>query len=182
MSEAARERLFFAIWPSAAERAAMTAAAARLALDERSQCVGAEDYHMTVAFVGEVAAPRLEAVRRIGASAAGSRCRLHFDAYEYWPKPQVVVAAARTIPPSLERLWRELHARLAVLGLALEPKPLRPHVTLVRKMHDAPSLPEMAVCTWEALALCLVRSARSRTMPAYTVVEHWRLLDEMPPD
>lgn len=182
MSEATRERLFFAIWPSAAERAAMTAAGARLAVAERSQCVAPEEYHATIAFVGEVAASRLEVVRRIGASAAGSRCSLHFDAYEYWPKPQVVVAAARTIPPSLERLWRELHVRLAALGLALEPKRLRPHVTLVRKVHDTPSLPAMPVCTWEARALCLVRSARGRAVPAYTVVEHWRLLDEMPPD
>ncbi|HSN34046.1 MAG TPA: RNA 2',3'-cyclic phosphodiesterase, partial [Ideonella sp.] len=140
MSAAPAERLFFALWPSEAERARMVEAAARLAPDERSRRVPPEEYHLTIAFVGEVAAARIEAVRRIGATSAGARCTVRFDAYEYWPKPEVVVAAARTAPPALERLWRELHERLAAQGLALDPKRLRPHVTLLRGVRDAPPL------------------------------------------
>jgi len=181
MSEASPERLFFAIWPSEAERAAMRAAAARLVLDERSRRVGAEEFHVTVAFVGAVAAARRDELRRIGAGCARGPCRLQFDAYEYWPKPQVVVAAARQIPPSLERLWRRLHERLATAGFALDPKRLRPHVTLARSVGDAPpSLPAPPACVWDALELCLVHSARGRAASAYTVVGRWPLLDEPP--
>lgn len=180
MSAAPGERLFFALWPSDGERERMVAAAARLALGEPARRVVPEEYHLTVAFIGQVAAARIEAVRNIGAATAAARFALRFDAYEYWPKPEVVVAAARSVPPALERLWRDLHARLAADGFALDPKRLRPHVTLARGVRDAPALPAIPECRWDALALCLVRSAHGRGVPAYTVVDRWSLLDETP--
>ena len=181
MNAAAVERLFFALWPSAAERSAMAAVAARLELDPRIRRIAAEEYHVTVAFVGEVAVARLEALTEIGAASARGPCTLQFDAYEYWPKPEVVVAAARQIPASLERLWRVLHERLGAIGCALDPKRLRPHVTLARGVADAPDLPPPPACAWNVADLCLVRSARGRTTPAYTVLARWPLLDEPAP-
>ncbi|MDE2296504.1 MAG: RNA 2',3'-cyclic phosphodiesterase [Gammaproteobacteria bacterium] len=178
MSAAAVERLFFAVWPTEAQRAAMADVAARLALDPRVRRIAAEEYHVTVAFVGEVPAARIDALIAIGAASARGLCTLQFDAYEYWPKPEVVVAAARQIPASLERLWRTLHERLGAIGCALDPKRLRPHVTLARGVADAPALPSPPACAWQVAELCLMRSARGRATPAYTVVARWPLLDE----
>ena len=172
------ERLFFAVWPSDAERAAMVAVAARLELDPRVRRIPAEEYHVTVAFVGEVPAERIDAVSAIGARVARGPCTLRFDAYEYWPKPEVVVAAAQQIPAHLERLWAALHEQLGAIGCALDPKRLRPHVTLARGVADTPALPSPPACAWNATELCLMRSARGRTTPAYTVLARWPLLDE----
>ena len=181
MSAAAVERLFFAVWPSEAERAAMAEFAARLALDPRVRRIPAEEYHVTVAFVGEVPAARVDALLGIGAASARGACTLRFDGYEYWPKPEVVVAAARQVPERLERLWHILHERLAAIGCALDPKRLRPHVTLARGVADAPALPSPPACAWTVADLCLMRSARDRTTPAYTVLARWPLLDEPAP-
>jgi RNA 2',3'-cyclic 3'-phosphodiesterase len=174
------ERLFYALWPSEAERARTAQAAARLALGAPARGVLAEDYHVTLAFVGGVAPARLDRLRAVGAASGGRPGALCFDAYEFWPKPEVVVAAARAIPPALERLWRDVHARLAAAGFALAPKPLRPHVTLLRAVRAPPAWPPFEPFAWEARELCLVRSERGGARTAYTVVDRWPLLDEPP--
>lgn len=181
MNEAAPQRLFFAITPDQAERARLGALALRLPLDQNARRVAAEDYHLTVAFVGEATAAQCEILRRIGAASRCPAFGLHFDAYEYWPKPEVVVVTARNVPAALQGLWRDLHARLAEAGFALDPKRLRPHMTLARGVRTAPALPALPPSTGvdcEARALCLLRSARERGPPAYTVVDHWPLLYE----
>lgn len=180
MNPEAIERLFFALWPTEAERERLGSLAERLALLEPARRVAPQEYHVTVAFVGEVMASRVQALRRLGAVLGGGPCALHFDAYEYWPKPQVIVAVARQIPPALEAMWRELHTHLAAQGLALDPKRLRPHVTLIRGVRAAPVLAQMPGCDWAGRALCLVRSARGQGPCAYTVVDEWSLLDATP--
>lgn len=173
-------RLFFALWPAAAERALAAGAAERLTLAAPARRVAAADYHVTIAFVGETDPAGLARLRAVGQSVGGARCTLAFDAYEYWPKPQVVVAAARSIPGEVEALWRQLHQRLAEAGFALQPKRLRPHVTLARKVTPAPLLEALAPFQWQARALSLVHSLGGAACPAYTVLDTWPLLDEMP--
>ena len=116
-------RLFFAAWPDAETRESLRAAGGALELDEGSRRVPAENYHLTLAFIGEVPAARVAAMRYIGESQRGAQATLRFDGYEYWPKAQVVVAAASECPVPLEALCRSLHAGLAQHGVALDPKP-----------------------------------------------------------
>jgi len=180
MSAAPQPRLFFALWPTRLERARMAAAAAPFALEASARRVAVENYHMTVAFVGEVDELQAARLRRVAALSRAARFSVRFDAFEYWPKPQVVVAAAREIPPALAELWQDLHSRLAAVGFSLEPKRLRPHVSLAGKVAAAPLLPPMAACAWQAEELCLLRSASAAERGAYTVVDRWPLLDAPP--
>jgi 2'-5' RNA ligase len=103
---------------------------------------------------------------------------LVFDAYDYWPKPEVVVAAARTIPSVLDQLWRELHGALALRQWALDPKRLRPHVTLARKVSQAPVLQAFSAVEWTVSKFSLLRSDMRGSGPVYTVVDTWPLLDD----
>jgi len=120
----------------------------------------------------------LPALLSIGAEIRAARFQLSFEALEYWPKPEVVVAAARSIPPALQALWDDLHARLAKCEFALAPKRLRPHVTLARKISQAPVPAVMSPLLWEVSNFSLVRSHLGGTHPAYTVVDTWPLLDK----
>jgi 2'-5' RNA ligase len=171
-------RVFFALWPSAEVREAMARLAATRDAGPRASPVPAENYHATIAFVGSVPAARLPALRRIGAETRMARFALRFEALEYWPKPEVVVAAVRTIPAALQALWDDLHARLAAHDFELAPKRLRPHVTLARKVTQAPVPTVMSPLHWEASDFSLVRSLVGGAHSAYTVVETWPLLDE----
>jgi 2'-5' RNA ligase len=172
-------RLFFALWPDEPVRSALAAvAAAALPLAAAARAVPRENYHLTVALVGEVPADSLERVRRIGREMRAAEFDVNFNAYEYWPKPEVVVAAAHSIPAPLQSLWADLHQALAEDGIGLRVKKLRPHVTLAHHIAEAPPLPPLRPFTWPARALCLVRSATGAPAPVYTVVDTWSLLDK----
>lgn len=176
--DAARLRMFYALWPGSETRTLIAAAAQAIACGASARLVPAENYHLTIAFVGEVPEQQLPILRQIGASLGAASCTLRFDAYEYWPKPEVLVAAAREIPASLENCWRALHQNLASRGFALDPKRLRPHVTLARKVTQAPVSTPMSRFAWCARDFCLMRSSGGATQPVYTVVDTWPLLDE----
>ena len=171
-------RLFFAVLPPVDVRNGIAAAALRLPLEAGSALVPPENYHMTLAFVGEVPAAQLATVREIGAWQRASGFTVRFDAYEYWPEAAVLVAAAREIPSSLACLWVRLHAGLASYQLALNPPLLRPHVTIARKVSQAPVLQAMSAFVWRAQTFSLMQSSRSGAQPIYTVLDTWPLLDE----
>jgi 2'-5' RNA ligase len=174
--DTSKVRLFFAVVPDPTTRAHMAAAAESMQLGSEGRVVPRTNYHMTLAFVGELAAPLIPTLRQIGSAQRAATFSLRFDAYEYWPKPEVMVAAARTIPTELERLWRQLHRDLAGHQWALDPKRLRPHVTLARKVSQAPVLQAMSAFDWLVRDFSLMRSDTSGVQSAYTVVDTWPLL------
>ena len=171
-------RMFFALWPGSETRERLTLAACALDCGAAARAVPADAYHLTLAFVGEVPSRRFADLQQIGRDQRASTVRLRIDAYEYWPKPEVAVVAARQIPAPLERLWASLHACLAQAGFELQPKRLRPHVTLARKVAQAPVPATMSPFEWTANEFHLVRSTTGAEHSVYTVVDTWPLLDE----
>jgi 2'-5' RNA ligase len=168
-------RLFFALWPDTDTRARIVSAAEALRLAGEARLVPRENFHMTLAFVGEVATPQLAVLQQIGRVQRASGCTLTIDAYEYWAEPQVVVAVAREPPTALV----ELCTRLA-LNLNRRQPSLHAHVTLARKVAQAPVLQAMSPFHWSARSFSLVRSDTSGARSVYTVVDTWPLLDERP--
>ncbi len=175
-------RLFFAGLPDRHVEAQLSTAAGHLALCDGARPVPLQNYHLTLVFVGAVPPGDVEKVQRVGSAQRGSFCGIVFDAFEYWPKPEVVVAAARIIPPPLESLWCGLHRDLSRLDLALQPKRLRPHVTLAHGVSQEPAFPAFpGGCCWNLERFSLMRSERRGAERVYTVVDTWPLLDEIPP-
>ena len=164
-------RAFFAVFPDGETRLRLAAAVQTLTLDEESRRVPSESYHMTLAFIGEASAGFTAALRNIGAAQRAPVFTLRFDGFEYWPKPSVVVARA-SCPAALEDLRRALCAQLARCSVMLDDRPFRPHVTVARKVPQAPVLQAMSEITWTAHAFQLVRSDRSPAGAVYTVVDY----------
>jgi 2'-5' RNA ligase len=135
--------------------------------------VDAKNYHVTLAFLGEVAESRLAVLRQVGGSLQGPRCTIALDSLEFWPQSQVVVAAAQETPPGLLGLWTELHD-----STGLPRARLRAHVTLARKVAQPPVVQAMSPILWRATRFSLVRSETGGAESAYTVVDTWPLLDE----
>jgi 2'-5' RNA ligase len=175
-------RLFFAVLPDCATRDRIAAAAAAafesLPVGATARAVMHSNYHVTLAFVGEVPGSQVPILRAIGGAQRIRRFALRFDAYEYWPKPEVVVAAARVVPEEMQRCWQQLHQGLAVHRWALAAKRLRPHVTLARKLSQAPVLQAMPAFDWPVREFCLMRSDTGGAQSAYTVIDTWPLLDK----
>ena len=182
-------RLFFALWPDVDERAHTAKAAAALSLAGGVRFVPCENYHLTLAFVGEVEESRLELLRQIGREQRSTACTVPFHGYEYWPHSRVVVAVASEMPSALLDLWATLHRDLArqpaldshrdrVSPRAPPHAGLRGHVTLVRKVAQPPVLNAMPPFVWSARAFSLIRSEIGGAQSVYTVVDTWQLLDE----
>jgi RNA 2',3'-cyclic 3'-phosphodiesterase len=166
-------RLFFALWPDADAAAQLASAIDKLALKTPSCVVKPGNYHVTLAFLGEVPNSQLAQWQQIGRTLRAPRCTIEFNALEYWAEPKVVAAVAQEPPAALLELWDQLR-EVADLPL-LE---LRVHVTLARKVAQAPVLQAMSAFAWHANSVSLVRSETGGAESAYTVVDTWPLLYE----
>jgi 2'-5' RNA ligase len=136
VSRPAALRLFLALWPDAAVRRRIAAhAAAWAALPVARGRMAPEDWHVTLHYIGSVAADRVPAV----AEALEVRCEpfeLVLDRPRTWPRGLAVVEAA-TIPVPLTALHEALAQSLRRLALPVEERRFRPHVTLARHAGDA---------------------------------------------
>jgi RNA 2',3'-cyclic 3'-phosphodiesterase len=173
-------RLFFAALPGPDVRRHLESAADALRLPLDARRIPAENLHMTVAFAGEVSQAQAAALRAAGARGRPPAFAVSFSGYEYWHKSEVIVAAASDCPSQLLDLHRGLRAEFERLGLAREPMAFRAHVTLARKVTQAPVLKAMSSFCWRVQALHLVHSSPSAAGSVYTVVDTWPLLDNEP--
>jgi len=170
-------RLFFAAFPGTEICRRIVSASVAIGLPKEARLVPPDNYHMTIAFVGEASREVAVALRMIGAAV---RCRpfeVCFDAFEYWQRPEVVVAVASVRPPILLELHRALHAEIGRLGLHADPVAFRAHITLARKVTQPSVFKSMSKISWRVRDFQLVRSARSAQGSVYTVVDGWSLLD-----
>ena len=166
-------RLFFALWPDAEAAARLAGIAAELTVHAPGRRVHPKNHHVTLAFLGEVPDSQVAMLQQVAESVRAHRFTVAFDLLEYWPQSQVVAAVARNSPPGLLRLAAQLQA-----ATELAPQRLRAHVTLARKMTQAPVLQAMSTIGWDAVSFSLVRSDTGGAESAYTVLDTWPLLDE----
>jgi 2'-5' RNA ligase len=168
--------LFYALWPDVRVREHLARAAAALPLAGDARRIPSDNFHLTLAFIGEVAASQLPALQRIGGTQRAPECAISFDEYEYWSEPQVVAAVVRECPAALSELSSALHRALSRSG-----GPLRAHVTLARKVAQAPVLQALSPIQWNVRSFSLVSSDTRGAHSVYTVVDTWPLLYEQPP-
>jgi RNA 2',3'-cyclic 3'-phosphodiesterase len=97
----------------------------------------AENLHLTLKFLGEVPAERVEQIAQ-ACRAAAQTCApllLTTQGTGFFPdarRPRVVWAGLSGAVPDLLALQRQLAERLVPLGFPREDKPFRPHLTLGR--------------------------------------------------
>jgi 2'-5' RNA ligase len=134
-------RAFVAINLPSAVRIGMWEAAEPLrAGDFPFRWVRPESLHLTVKFLGQVAAGR-EAEIIAGLVEAGRGTRVFnvsiggFGAFPSPKRPRVVWVGLEGVP-ALEMLQHRVEQEMESLGFALEGRPFRPHITLGRVRRD----------------------------------------------
>ncbi|MCU0974873.1 MAG: RNA 2',3'-cyclic phosphodiesterase [Steroidobacteraceae bacterium] len=169
-------RLFFALWPDPPIREALVHATRKAVRHCGGRPVPQDNLHATLAFLGPVAEASLETVLAGGSAAAreGRPFALRVEDLDFWPKPQVLVATAAT-PPEAEALAERLWRAVEPLGIPRDPRPLRLHVTLARKVRTpAPGLAVHPV-DWAVASLALVESVTDPAGARYTPLAQWPL-------
>ena len=166
-------RLFFALWPDGEIVREFEAVSNLSKLEGGARRVPAGNFHLTLAFIGEVSDQKLAVLQQIGQSVRVSRFTVVCDCLEYWPQPRAIVTTVRNAPAALLALSARLQE-----AVDLPQTPLRAHVTLARKVVQAPVLPAMSPIYWRVTQFSLIRSQTSGAASAYTVVDTWPLLYE----
>jgi RNA 2',3'-cyclic 3'-phosphodiesterase len=171
-------RLFFALWPTDAVRAQLAAAAQPHAALGR--VIPARNLHVTVVFLGAVAAQRVAGVQETASVVQkltfDGKFLLHLDAMEIWRRSNLICLTAKQAPPQLLTLVERLRAGLRERGFGLrEHETFRPHVTLVRDIARAAAVAAVAPVQWPVDSLALVESKVGQRGSEYTVLEEWRL-------
>lgn len=168
-------RLFYALWLPPAVASALHRRAVALTAQGGGRPMRAETLHLTLAFLGDVDAARVDQLAAIGqrVAAGAAAFPLHLDRHGHWAHNRIDWVGCATVPPTLVALVADLRAALAAAGFPVEARPFVPHVTIVRKrtsgaLPDAPP----AHCL-QVGELCLVESLRGAEGARYVDLGRW---------
>jgi len=169
-------RVFFALWPAAAERDQLAAWQKPLQHLCGGRTMRGETLHNTLVFIGDVEQPRLEALQLAAKEVNGKAFELCFDVARYWGHNHIVYAAPDEIPQHLAQLADALEQRLRAHHFKFDRREYKPHVTLLRnaKWTDAP-LPGMRPVYWQIKDFALVQSVLQDGLTRYQVLAKFPL-------
>ena len=151
-------RLFFAIWPTEDAAIELSRIAHELARRLDGRATPQEKIHLTLAFLGDIDPPRVEAALAAGAAAGGRPFTLVLDRLGAFRNARVAWAGASMAEPALLALQGSLAVALGVRGFELEERPFRPHVTLVRRAARSLHEEGMDAVAWRVGDFALMRT------------------------
>lgn len=135
--------------------------------------VPADNYHITLAFLGAVSAPSLPDIVQVARSVRFLPFTLELDRLGYWPRSEVEWLAPSRVPMQLADLVDNLWNKLGAMGFRHDAGQYRPHVTLSRGAQQAAGNRPVDSITWHASSFVLVESRPGKTHPVYTVLEQF---------
>lgn len=170
-------RVFFALWPDAGARDALWALARDTAAQARGRAPPAGNLHVTLAFLGDVAAARLAALDAIGPAVAAAvpPFTLTLDRVGAFGDGRIAWAGASAPPRDLERLALSLTDALAKEGFPTERRAFHPHVTLARHCRRRAGTGNVAPIAWRVERITLNASELSPRGPRYRELGAWPL-------
>ncbi|RYU58991.1 RNA 2',3'-cyclic phosphodiesterase [Methylolobus aquaticus] len=171
----ARHRVFYALWPSDGVRAALEASVRELAQHAQARWVRAENFHITLRFLGSVSPAQLEYLCHQREPDAAS-FTLQLNQLRYRRRRQLLWMEPSVVPSA----WGELEAslRAALDRGSANPEALAPipHVTLGRKVClTVPFPPATPTIIWPVESVVLVESTLRPSGSEYCVLRRWRL-------
>ena len=152
---AATRKLFYALWPNDAERAALAALQAGV----RGRPTPCARLHITLAFLGQQPVDTVPMLLAILDELILPPLRLEIDCYGYFARPRIAWAGMTQVPSPLLELQADLVRRLEAAGIsAATHGSFKPHVTLARESREAPDATPFAPVTWQVDRAVLVES------------------------
>ena len=177
MSDAARRRLFFALYPDAELRKALHEVARRHLTGAQGRLVAVDNIHLTLAFLGPVDEATRHCAEDVAAGLAGDPFEVVLERLGHWPRPRVLWSAPGSVPAELTRLVEALHEGLALCGVALERRRFRPHLTLARKVARSVETSMHPPLHWRVDHWVLMESRTLSDGVRYEALASWALTD-----
>jgi 2'-5' RNA ligase len=144
--------------------------------------VPAQNFHLTLAFLGDVPASRArelgEIAARLAAAAACGPITIVLDGIDYWRKPEILCATSTAAPHEAALLSATLKRALTESGFAPDLKPFRVHATLARKVRRVTRDRRMPAVEWRFKDFRLIESRTAPRGSLYSTREIF-VLDEL---
>ena len=170
-----RRRLFFSLWPSDACRAQLESATSAIAHASGGRIIPPRNFHVTLLFLGEVLASRIDAVQQLAGAITGvPRFDLRFDRVEAWPGSNVLCLTTSETPSTVIELADQLRYCLRGEQFRWGEQEFRPHVTLVRDLPRLRATESIEPLCWNVNEFVLVES-RPGNGSTYSVIGRWPL-------
>lgn len=170
-------RLFFALVPDDAVRAAIQASAKELAIKMQPQgkkSIPPENYHLTMQFLGDVNPEQEATIRRAAQYIDGRPVSLTLNVARSFPESGTWWIGPNEAPPELKELRAELSKICSKAGIPGDRARFAPHVTLM-KVKESLTPTVITPIQWDITDFALLHSIQGATGSVYTVVERWPL-------
>ncbi len=182
MTDRQPNRLFFALWPDDATRAACDAAARRLRarLQPGGRPERPERLHATLLFLGDDVPPEQEAAAlQAAAGVQATPFTLTLDRAGSFPRRRSLwwLGCRRPAAEAID-LHDGLRAALRSAGVAYDLKAFTPHVSILRDAQKSLAATPIDPIAWPVTGFALVRSLLHVQPAQYHVVSHWPLTME----
>lgn len=174
-SAADSQRLFFALWPDDALRHTLYKETRHAVRASGGKPVPAENFHITLAFLGHLDADGAAAARAAADATQVEPFDLVFDRPGFWPDARVVWLAPASVPETGSRFAAKLRQALRTHGVAVDFRPFLPHVTLARKVSKPGNLGTVRPIRWPVREFVLVHSLSGRHGSEYRPLVSWPL-------
>ncbi len=177
-------RLFFALWPDAATRAAayQTAQDLRAKHQTKGYLVKPERYHITLHFLGDYVPAEIEtAALQAAGQVKAAPFTLKLDRAGCFRNRQIPCwLGPWETPPGMTALYQQLHAALTAAQITPERLRFAPHLTIIRDAkRPVPHTPITPV-VWEIREFVLIRSLLQKQPAEYAVLARYSLAPGAP--
>ena len=172
-SKRAMARTFFALWPDREAQQAMLRHGRDIHRLTGGTLARVESIHLTLVFLGEIDAARVEVARAAAANAEFQPFALSIETAGCWNHNRVAWLAPRNTPTELSTLVVTLEGGLRDAGFGLETRPYSPHITVVRKARCGRMDLALAPIEWRVQEFVLVRSELDPAGSRYSVIGRW---------
>lgn len=168
-------RIFLALWPNDTVRDQLEQQLAPLFKKPGPRRVPRRNWHITLAFLGNVSQQVYDCAMQQAGRIHAEPFALSLSTLGYWSRPRVVWVGTDATPDSLKQLVQDLNRALHPCGYQPEHVDYVPHLTVLRKATQAPTLKTISPVRWQVNDFVLVESVTRQRGSEYQVVQRWPL-------
>ncbi len=170
-------RLFFGLWPTAAVARSIWEVGSSIQRETGGRLTRLDSIHMTLAFLGDVGANRLDDAIGVGRRVEATAFTFAINWLRYWEHNRLVWVGPSAEPVPLLALVRPLQDCLKAARFTIETRPFKAHTTLIRSARKAPREQDVSAIEWRVTEFALVHADSAAGTSPYRILERFSLRD-----
>ena len=137
--------------------------------------VPAENLHLTLAFIGDIANSQLPTLIDVGAMQHGEATTLVLDRLGGFKRAGVAWLGSSHPPVELGRFAAALARAVVAAGVPCDERPFHPHLTIARRCRGSPDEQPIGPHSWAIDGFALLQSETGREGARYRTLSKWPL-------